>query len=196
VAAGEYFSRIVSYFTKGSFTDEYGVTHGGGHHFNFTLWEVLNEPNYYAHYQQPPSPIATYTKIYDGVTSVLHRDHPQLTFAAMCWGGTQVSDFQYFFDRSNHNSTAPWPPAFVTFHIYSSPSDMFGESLVGPLVNAAEIVSLVRAQSPTTRVFMDELGIFGCPDVNYTDTLDAGSQRVAFWNSRAAWFAVMCVPTH
>ena len=50
-------------------------------------------------------------------------------------------------------------PRFVTFHVYSSPSDMFGESLLSPLANAAAIVSLVRAKSPATRIYMDELGV-------------------------------------
>ena len=44
-AAGEYYSRIVSWFTRGYLIDEFGNNHTGGHHFNFTHWEVLNEPN-------------------------------------------------------------------------------------------------------------------------------------------------------
>ena len=39
--AGEYYSRIISWFTKGFMVDEYGHEHTGGHHFNFTYWEVL-----------------------------------------------------------------------------------------------------------------------------------------------------------
>ena len=35
--AGEYFSRIVSWFTKGYLVDEYGQRHEGGHRFNFTV---------------------------------------------------------------------------------------------------------------------------------------------------------------
>ena len=41
--AGEYFSRIISWFTKGEFTDELGVVHKGGHHYAWRHWEVLNE---------------------------------------------------------------------------------------------------------------------------------------------------------
>ena len=107
-AAGGYYSRIVSYFTNGGFTDELGTVHTGGHHFKFRFWEVLNEPDLYKHYQQPPSTIATYTAIYDGITSVLHTDHPALQFAAMCWAHTTVADFAYFFNQSNHAVTAPW----------------------------------------------------------------------------------------
>ena len=41
--AGEYFSRIISWFTKGEFTDELGVVHKGGHRYPWQDWEVLNE---------------------------------------------------------------------------------------------------------------------------------------------------------
>lgn len=55
--------------------DEYGKNHTGGHHFNWTIWEVLNEPNGYTHYPQPATEtrIQIYARLYDGVTSVLHR---------------------------------------------------------------------------------------------------------------------------
>eukprot|EP01045_Picozoa_sp_COSAG04_P004083 COSAG04_NODE_173_length_21572_cov_104.574256_19_plen_129_part_00 len=43
VAAGEYYSRIVSYFNEGSFVDEYGKRHVfGGKRLKITNWEVLN----------------------------------------------------------------------------------------------------------------------------------------------------------
>eukprot|EP00729_Bicosta_minor_P021470 gene21470-25118_t len=106
-AAGEYYSRIISWFMKGGFTDELGRVHTGGHHFNFQFWEVLNEPDLYAHYTQPPSTVATYTKIYDGITTILHADHPSLQFAAMCWAYTTPSDFEYFFNKANHDAAAP-----------------------------------------------------------------------------------------
>jgi hypothetical protein len=125
---------------------------GGGHHYNFSFWEVLNEPNLYQHYQQLPSAIATYTRVYDGITTVLYQHHPHLQFAAMCWAGITLSDFAYFFNQSNHHKNAPWPPAYVTFHIYASPAQMFGPSLTGSLTAAAEVVALVKQRSNQTKV--------------------------------------------
>jgi hypothetical protein len=119
--AGEYFSRIVAWFCKGGFTDEFGVTHTSGHHFNFTLWEVLNEANGYSHWLQPAGFIQTYTQVYDGITTVLHRDHPEMQFVAMCYGGIpSVPVLEYFLNESNHAPAAlkaNWPPAFLTYHI-------------------------------------------------------------------------------
>eukprot|EP01050_Picozoa_sp_SAG11_P009334 SAG11_NODE_869_length_6814_cov_3.266865_2_plen_1291_part_00 len=43
VTAGEYYSRIISYFNDGSFVDEFGKRHVfGGKRLNITNWEVLN----------------------------------------------------------------------------------------------------------------------------------------------------------
>jgi hypothetical protein len=43
VAAGEYFSRIISWYTKGGFVDELGVKHISNHSYDWKYWEVLNE---------------------------------------------------------------------------------------------------------------------------------------------------------
>ena len=42
VAAGEYFSRLISWYTKGGFVDERNVFHKSNHKFDWKLWEVLN----------------------------------------------------------------------------------------------------------------------------------------------------------
>ena len=43
VAAGEYFSRIISWYTKGGFVDELGVRHVSNFSYDWKYWEVLNE---------------------------------------------------------------------------------------------------------------------------------------------------------
>ena len=192
--AGEYYSRIVSWFTKGFLIDEMGTKIAGGHHFKFTYWEVLNEPNLYAHYNLvQPSMVAEYTTIYDGITSVMHRDHPTLQYAAMCWAGIPDNGLiQYFMNESNHDAAAPWPPAFVTFHIYDGPGAMGSPVGLSPAIVAAaqEVVEFVATSSGgRTRSFVDEMGIFGCAPINYTTVLDDQPNRFAFHNPRAAWFA-------
>jgi hypothetical protein len=194
--AGEYFSRIVSWFTKGGFVDEFGVAHTSNHHYNFTLWEVLNEPNGYQHYQQAPSFIETYTRAYDGITTVLHRDHPELNFVAMCYGGIPTLPvLQYFLNESHHSAEAlkaNWPPAFLTFHIYESCS---ASLLCTPGLEPSVLIQaqqaaryILAATNGRTKPAVDEMGTFG-PAIDYDTTLDGGAQRFAFWNPRAAWFA-------
>ena len=43
-ALGDYYGRLVSWYTQGGFTDEYGVKHESNHKYNIDIWEVLNEP--------------------------------------------------------------------------------------------------------------------------------------------------------
>lgn len=71
-------------------------------------FDIISVQQQQAHYTQPPSTVATYTKIYDGITTILHADHPSLQFAAMCWAYTTPSDFEYFFNKANHDAAAPW----------------------------------------------------------------------------------------
>ena len=160
---------------------------------------MLNEPNIYGHFsKQKASVVQVYTQIYDGVTTVLHRDHPTLQFAAMCWAGIPDSaTIHHFMDRSNHDAAAPWPPAFVTFHIYEGPTSDhnvrtgFKIGLGGSVVNAIKVlVDYINTSSAgRTRSYVDEMGIFGCPDIDYTTVLDGQPGRFGFHNPRAAWFA-------
>ena len=75
-----------------------------------------------------------YTQLYDGIVSVLSRDHPELAITALCLaqGGGKDSQganeakifdddwFTYFFNASNHKPGIK-PPAFVTYHFYAIP---------------------------------------------------------------------------
>jgi hypothetical protein len=39
---GDYYARLLSWYTKGGFTDEYGMYHSSGHHYHIPIWEVRN----------------------------------------------------------------------------------------------------------------------------------------------------------
>ena len=41
-ALGDYFARIVAWYTKGGFTDENGTYHRSGYHYELPWWGVLN----------------------------------------------------------------------------------------------------------------------------------------------------------
>lgn len=196
--AGQYFRRIVSHFTKGFFLDEFGNNITGGHHFNFTHWEVLNEPNNYVHFgrQVPRSAdpnglkaMAVYTKVYDGITTVLKKDHPLLEFVAMSWAGIPSKEaVSYFMNPANHARSAPWPPAVLSFHIYQSPEG-HDHTKVQPgltpatVAAAQDVVSLVsKASGGNTTTFVDELGVFPCSPIDYSTVLDSGSGRFRFHN--------------
>ena len=90
--AGEYFSRIISWYTKGGFVDELGVKHISNYSYAWKYWEVLNEVDAGESGTQcgslnnsaaAPLCARKYTEIYDGIVTVLHRDHPQLQFTGL-----------------------------------------------------------------------------------------------------------------
>src|SRR5258707_4291637 len=55
----EYFARVLSWYTKGGFSDEYGKRHESGYHYSLPYWEVLNEVDF-EHHMTPQ----TYTRLY------------------------------------------------------------------------------------------------------------------------------------
>ena len=42
-----YYARVLSWYTLGGFTDVFGAWHGGGHHYNISMWEIFNEVDDY-----------------------------------------------------------------------------------------------------------------------------------------------------
>ena len=42
-AVGQYFGRVVAWYSAGGFTDEYGLFHASPHRLDIPLFEVLNE---------------------------------------------------------------------------------------------------------------------------------------------------------
>ncbi len=65
---GDYYGRLVSWFTKGGFTDENGKRHESGYHYNFPYWEVLNEVDF-EHNTTPED----YTKRYDAIVEGIRK---------------------------------------------------------------------------------------------------------------------------
>jgi len=42
---GQYYARLLAYYTKGGFTDENGIFIKSNYHYNLTHWEVLVNKN-------------------------------------------------------------------------------------------------------------------------------------------------------
>ncbi len=47
----DYYARVVSWYTKGGFTDELGHYHASGYHYDLPWWEVLNEVQAEHHFE-------------------------------------------------------------------------------------------------------------------------------------------------
>ena len=216
VQAGEYFSRIISWYTKGGFIDELGVKHVSNHSYAWKYWEVLNEvdagesgTHCSSLNNSAAAPLCAekYTSIYDGIVTVLHRDHPELHFTGLvtAWPDCAGSEawFRYFLNASNHRS--PVRENFATYvrevsyHWYSenganlpyswhtigaNPADIFVQSAQF-LVSARRIKELVNELAPGTLVYCNEIGVLA-PDP--AEQLDPFGQDRWWWNLEAAQY--------
>lgn len=221
--AGEYFSRIISWYTKGGFVDELGVKHVSRYFYNWTYWEVLNEVdagssgtacNSLNNSGNALMCAEKYTEIYDGIVTVLKRDHPQLEFTALViafpdCAGAEVW-FRYFLNASNHRS--PVREHFgdyvseISYHWYSenpffgaSPSPLneswrtIGNNSADVFVQAAQFVSaaariqrLARELAPGVRSYVDEVAILAPDPAGFIEPF--GEDRW-WWNLQAAHYA-------
>lgn len=93
-----YFSRLFSWYTKGGFTDELGVFHKSGHHYDIPYWEVLNEPDL-----EHKISVQLYTKMYDAIVSELKKISPQTKFVGLSLAHVREPEyFEYFLNAKNH----------------------------------------------------------------------------------------------
>ena len=206
--AGEYFSRIIAWYTKGGFTDELGVHHRSGHHFRWTNWEVLNEidegsPMLCPDLHAPGTKAENftecarrYTLFYDGVVSTIQREHADLNLeyhgvalALPLVTGSEVF-WTYFLDRRNHQPDIPLD--YISYHWYGSGPGANPKSWQpfaqadALLEEAAKIQAIVNRLSPDTKVNVDEIGsIGGC---NFGNVTEHGDERW-FENAIGAVFA-------
>jgi hypothetical protein len=111
-----YFARLFSWYTKGGFTDELGVYHKSGHHYNIPYWEVLNEPDLEHHI-----PVQLYTKMYDAIVGELKKISPQTKFVGLSLALVRDPEyFEYFLNPENHKPGIPLEG--ISYHHYSRPS--------------------------------------------------------------------------
>jgi hypothetical protein len=191
---GEYFGRVLAWYTEGGFTDEAGRFHSSGHYFNLTVFEYLNEM------EHDLSP-AAYTAQYDAVVLAQKRLAPNGSKNLKYMGlaliqGRSVQDyFSYFLNMSNHASGIP-PPDYASFHFYAGAvtrSNVSGyegifEDIWEWMPNVETAVALRDALSPTTKLDMDEVGVILPDDNDEQWTGDAPGFPLAYWNACAASF--------
>ena len=114
-----------------------------------------------------------YIQIYDGVTAVVRKNHPNIKFVGMCHSGRGDDQdgvvWRTFLNQSEHREGTPWPPDAVSFHMYIAmsgtlpPWQEWSTSLVQQahdiLPSAVYVTTLIKQLSPSTSVFVDEAGI-------------------------------------
>jgi Glycosyl hydrolases family 39 len=190
----DYYARLVSWYTQGGFTDEYGVRHKSDHHYKIDNWEVFNEVDD-EHAMTPQQ----YTAYYDAIVQAILRVAPRMKFAGLALDNTsrRPDFFEYFLDHSHHKPGIPLD--IVAYHFYAnataeqSPEVMqytFFER-ADHFLDAVRYIEVMRQRlSPETQTDVDELGS-NLPD----DGTGRGPDYVppviphSYWNLSGALYA-------
>jgi len=191
----DYFARLLSWYTKGGFTDEYGKRWESGHHYKVAYWEVLNEIEF-EHHWTPQE----YTKFYDAVTTAMRKVDPQIKFMALALA--QPSEhpemFEYFLNPANHKSGVPLD--FITYHFYASPTSdqtldhwqyTFFDQAKGFLNTVRYVEEIRKRLSPSTKTDLDELGVILSEDGKEIDHPGyiGKPEPEGYWNLAGAMYA-------
>lgn len=188
---GDYYARLVSWYTRGGFTDEIGKVHTSGYHYSFPIWEVLNEVDF-EHKTTPEQ----YTERYDAIVSAIHKVSPDTKYMALALAAPQDSPrwFEYFLNHSHHKAGIPLD--YISYHFYASPSPdqnindwqyTFFDQADRFLSNVRYIEAIRQRLSPETKTDTDELGVI-LPNDN--DTKPGGRVAIPplYWNAAGALY--------
>ncbi len=185
----DYYARLVSWYTKGGFKDEYGHWHKSGYHYHIPYWEVLNEVDI-EHHMTPQ----TYTRVYDAITAAIRRVAPNMKFVglALAFPSSDPEFFDYFLNHAHHRPGTPLN--MISYHFYASPaasespSDWqytFFDQASGFLDTVRYIQNIRQRLSPETETDTDELGAI-LPNDNVTPR---GPIPTFYWNLCSAMYA-------
>lgn len=192
----DYFERLVSWYTKGGFSDELGNWHASGHHFPIDYWEVLNEPD--LEHQLTPE---QYTKNYDAIVGAIQQIQPDMKFVGVALADTtaQPEYFEYFLNPNNHKPGVPLD--MISYHFYAQPSadedpdawqyTVFDQAT--SFVNTVRYIESIRHRlSPSTKTTINEVGVILPADLLQGTPGYHFEQFPAFyWNLSAAEFAFL-----
>jgi len=165
---GDYYARLLSWYTKGGFTDESGRRHESGYHFAIPYWEVLNEVDY-EHAMSPE----TYTTVYDALVTAMLGVEPKTKFVGMALAAPSQNPafFAYFLNHKNHKPGVPLD--YISYHFYATPNP--GESMetqqftffaqADGFLNSVRYIEAIRQRlSPETGTMVNEIGSIAAED--------------------------------
>ena len=192
----DYYARLVSWYTQGGFTDEFGKRHESGHHYKIDYWEVLNEADL-EHHMSPQF----YTALYDSVVAAIREVDPRIKFVGMALAApsTEPGFLEYFLNPKNHMSGIPLD--MVSYHFYAAPVpdqklEEWPETLFAQaqgFLNVVRYIQAIRERlSPETQTAIDELGVIDPHDLQQGEP-GYVPQPIpnAYWNLCGALYAYL-----
>ncbi len=165
---GEYYARLVGWYTQGGFKDEFGQWHGSDHHYKVDFWEVLNEVDY-EHTMTPEQ----YTARYDAIVQAVRGVAPQMKFVALALAAPSKNPefFEYFLNPQHHKPGIPLD--MISYHFYASPTlDQTLEAQqftffeqADHFLDVVRYIEAIRTRlSPQTGTMINELGAIAAED--------------------------------
>jgi hypothetical protein len=191
---GDYFARLVSWYTKGGFTDEIGARHKSGHRFKIAYWEVLNEPDL----EHKPTP-AQYTAQYDAVVGAIRAVAPDMKFVgvSLAFPSKAADFFEYFLDAKNHRAGIPLDA--ISYHFYAVPTlDQTPEvqqftffEQADKFLDIVRYVEQIRQRlSPNTMTMINEIGSISADDLRQGEPGYSFTPiPQSYWNLSGALYA-------
>ncbi|CAF5191619.1 unnamed protein product, partial [Rotaria magnacalcarata] len=188
-ALGDYYGRLVAWYTRGGFIDEYGRKHTSNYDYNWDYTEIFNEVE-----SEHSMNVEFYTRAYDAVIQGIrrHTNNYDMKYVGMALGGhNEFGWYRYFLNHSNHAPDIPLD--MISYHFYAlansrtDPNDWesFFSQLDGFTFEVEQIEEIRKILSPQTRTTIDELGVI-LPDDN---TPGAPQFPMVYWNAAAALYA-------
>jgi hypothetical protein len=193
---GEYYARLVSWYTRGGFVDEAGVEHHSGYSYKIPYWEVLNEPEY-----EHALAAVDYTKIYDAVTAAIRKVSPDMKFvgASLATPSQSPDFFEYFLNPAHHRNGTPLDS--ISYHFYATPTpDETPETQQYTFFAQADgFLSVVRYNevvrkrlSPQTKTMINEVGTISAGGANQLAPGEKGDPIPdSYWNLSGALYAYL-----
>jgi hypothetical protein len=196
---GDYYARLVSWYTRGGFTDENGKFHASTHHYKFPVWEVLNEVDF-EHNTTPEQ----YTARYDAVVRAIHAVSPDTKFMGLALAAPSDAPqwFEYFLNHAHHQPGIQLD--YISYHFYASPSP--GETIddwqysffdqADRFLTAVRYINRIRDRlSPETKTDTDELGVILPNDNNRVADASGYVRSIpnGYWNAAGALYAYLYV---
>ncbi len=181
-----YYARLISWYTKGGFTDELGEFHKSNHFYKIPYWEVLNEPDF----EHSISP-QLYTKMYDAIVGAMKKVSPSTKFIGMSLAfNARPEHFEYFLNHKNHQPGIPLDG--ISYHFYGTRSYnnepleeyqyAFFDKADAFLEKVRFIESIRKRLSPKTITTVNEIGtIIG--------SATGEDIPAAYWNLSGAMYA-------
>jgi Glycosyl hydrolases family 39 len=191
----DYFARLISWYTKGGFTDEFGTRHDSGYHYAISHWEVLNEVEFEHHFDTE-----TYTRLYDETVIAMKKVQPDMKFVGLALAvPTDPHYFEYFLDHKNHKPGVPID--FISYHFYAVPTPdetpeveqfTYFDQAEGFLKTVRYIESIRKRLSPETKTTIDELGVISADDLTQGEPGHVAKPiETSYWNLAGAMYAYL-----